>query len=259
MKKNLPLILLAVAFASIALFSAYQLLSIYLEYRQGDTAYNELTQYVSTPNPNENTDIQAEMPDPQTIPDDTVWPTVDFDALKAINEDVVGWIYLEDTKVNYPIVQGDDNFYYLDRLYDGTGNGSGSIFMDYRNTGTFEDFNNILYGHRMNNGSMFAHIANYSNHNFFYGHPYILIMTPEGNYKAEVFSAYVATLADPSWDTTFDSDKQYLDWMNSMKARSYFETEIELKNTDRVVTLSTCTYELEDARFIVHAVLHKMS
>ena len=233
MKRNLPLILLALAFAAIAAFSAYQLLGIYIEYRQGENTYDELTQYVSTPAP----DTQTEDATEETPVDNTVWPEVDFDALKAINDDVVGWIYLEGTKVNYPIVLGDDNNYYLNRLYDGTGNGSGSIFMDYRNTGSFEDFNNIIYGHRMNNGTMFAHVANYSNHDFFYSHPYILIMTPEANYKVEVFSAYVATVTDPSWDTTFDSDKKYLDWMNSMKARSYFETETELSDSDRVVTL----------------------
>ena len=254
MKRNLPLILLALAFAAIAAFSAYQLLGIYIEYRQGENTYDELTQYVSTPAPDTQTQDATE----ETTVDNTVWPEVDFDALKVINDDVVGWIYLEGTKVNYPIVRGDDNNYYLNRLYDGTGNGSGSIFMDYRNTGSFEDFNNIIYGHRMNNGTMFAHVANYSNHDFFYSHPYILIMTPEANYKVEVFSAYVATVTDPSWDTTFDSDKKYLDWMNSMKARSYFETETELSDSDRVVTLSTCTYETENARFVVHGILHKM-
>ena len=121
MKKNLPLILLALAFGFIALFSVSRLIGIYLEYRQGEASYEELTQYVSTPTP--NADTQTADPVPQVSPDNTVWPEIDFKALQAINDDVVGWIYLEGTKVNYPIVLGEDNFYYLNRLYDGTGNG----------------------------------------------------------------------------------------------------------------------------------------
>ena len=182
MKKKLPLILLAMVFLAIALFSGWQLFGILYEYHQGESAYDELSQFAATPTPPPSApDDPAATP----TPDNTVWPEVDFASLQAINDDVVAWIYLEDTHVNYPVVLGPDNEYYLNRLYNGTGNGAGAIFMDYRNNGNFTDPNTILYGHRMNNGTMFADISNYSNREFFDGHPYILIITPDARYKAE--------------------------------------------------------------------------
>lgn len=261
MKKNLPLILLAVAFLIVAVIAGWKLGGILREYWQGENTYDDLTQYVSTPTPpvsDGESGNETDDPVATPLPDDTVWPEVDFAALKEINDDVVGWITLEGTHINYPIVKGADNSYYLNRLFDGTGNGSGSIFMDYRNSGDFTDPNNIIYGHRMNNGTMFADLANYSNREFFDTHPYMLIVTPEANYKVEVFSAYIADTSHPSWDLNFDGDDVFLNWLGSMKTRSYFEREVEFTAEDRVVTLSTCTYEFDNARFIVQGILREV-
>ena len=254
MKKKLPLILLAIVFLAIALFSGWQLFGILYEYHQGESAYDELSQFAATPTPPPSApDDPAATP----TPDNTVWPEVDFASLQAINDDVVAWIYLEDTHVNYPVVLGPDNEYYLNRLYNGTGNGAGAIFMDYRNNGKFTDPNTILYGHRMNNGTMFADISKYSNGEFFEKHPYVLIITPDAKYKAEVFSAYIANTTYSSWDMTFDGDDIYLQWLETLQSRSYFHRDVGLTAEDRILTLSTCTYEFEDARFIVHAILRE--
>jgi len=253
MKKKLALYLLAAAFLCIILFSAWQLFGIYFEYHQGESTYDDLTQYAVTPTPTVTPELPPEATPP---PDSTAWPQVDFDALKAINDDVVAWIYLDGTQVNYPVVLGPDNEYYLNRLYNGKGNGAGSIFMDFRNNGKFTDRNSILYGHRMNNGTMFADISKYSNREFFDSHPYVLIVTPDAKFKAEVFSAYVANTTYNSWNTVFDGDDIYLNWLESIRSRSYFERNVEFTPESRVLTLSTCTYEFEDARFVVHAVLH---
>lgn len=252
-KKKLPLVLLALAFLCIILFSAWQLFGIYFEYHQGESTYDDLSQYAVTPSPSPTLPPEA-----TPVPDDTVWPEVDFASLTAINDDVVAWIYLEDTHINYPVVLGSDNDYYLTHLYNGKSNGAGSIFADCRNSGTFTDRNTILYGHRMNNGTMFADISNYSNREFFDGHPYVLIITPDAKYKAEVFSAYIANTTYSSWDTVFDGDHKYLEWLESIKSRSYFNRDVEFSTDSRIVTLSTCTYEFEDARFVVHALLHEI-
>lgn len=255
MKKKFPLILLALIFLAIAAFSAWQLFGILYEYHQGESTYDELSQFATTPTPPPS---NPDTPESTPTPDDTVWPEVDFAGLQAINDDVVAWIYLEDTHVNYPVVLGPDNDYYLNRMYDGKGNGAGSIFMDYRNNGKFTDRNNILYGHRMNNGTMFADISKYSNGEFFKTHPYVLIITPDAKYKAEVFSAYVANTTYSSWDLDFDGDDVYLKWLETLKSRSYFDRDVSFTTEDRVLTLSTCTYEFEDARFIVHGILHEV-
>ncbi len=253
MKKKVPLMLLTLAFLAIMLFSAWQLFGIFFEYHQGESTYDDLSQYAVTPAP-----TPEPAPEATPTPDDTVWPEVDFDALKAINDDVVAWIYLEDTHINYPVVQGSNNEYYLNRLYNGKQNGAGSIFMDFRNSGKFTDRNSILYGHRMNNGTMFANLSKYSNQEFFDSHPYVLIITPDAKYKAEVFSAYIANTTYSSWDTVFDGDRDYLNWLESLQSRSYFNRNVEFTGDSRIVTLSTCTYEFEDARFVVHAVLHEI-
>lgn len=253
MKKKAPLYFLAAIFSVLVLISAWQLGGILMEYRQGESTYDDLSQYAVTPSP-----TPTLPPEATPVPDNTVWPEVDFQSLQSINDDVVAWIYLEDTHVNYPVVLGPDNDYYLNRLYNGKVNGAGSIFMDFRNKGDFSDRNNILYGHRMNNGTMFADISSYSNREFFDSHPYLLIVTPDAKYKAEVFSAYVANTTYNSWDTVFDGDDRYLAWLESIGGRSYFERSVELTADSRIVTLSTCTYEFENARFVVHAVLHEI-
>ena len=252
MKKNLPLIMLCIAFLGIACFSGYQLFGILAEYHEGTKTYDELSQYVST--------------DPSTTPDpsdeneefdhsDIVWPEVDFEALKAVNEDIVGWIYLEGTEINYPVVRGDDNAYYLNRLYDGKPNGSGSIFMDYRNEPNFVDKNNILYGHSMNNGTMFTAIKRFKHQEYYDEHPYALLMTPEKNYKVEFFTGYVANVEQDAWNYYFDTDEEFQQWLDSNKSKSNFASDIVPTVDDEILTLSTCTYEFENARYVLVGVM----
>ena len=109
MKKKLPLILLTAVFLFILLFSAWQLFGIYFEYRQGESAYNELSQYAVTPTPPAVTSTPQDDPAATPVVDDTVWPQVDFDSLKSIHGHVVAWIYLDGTHFNYPVVLGPDN------------------------------------------------------------------------------------------------------------------------------------------------------
>ena len=250
MKRNLPLILLCIAFLAIAAFSGYQLFNILSEYKQGEDTYKDLEQYVSTV-PDDSEDADAENDD------GTVWPEVDFDALKAINEDIVGWIYIEDTNVNYPIVQGEDNAYYLRRLYDGTPNGSGSIFMDFRNSADFSDPHTIIYGHSMQNSTMFTNIKKYKTQEFYDQHPYALLMTPEKNYKIELFSGYVASVKDNSWELDLSDEDAYASWLSATKSKSMFLCDVTPTTEDKVLTMSTCTYEFDDARFVLVGILRE--
>ena len=249
MKKNLPLILLCIAFLAIAVFSGYQLYGILSEYRQGTQLYDDLTQYVD-PEPSDNP-VAEETDNHEGI----VWPQVDFEALQAVNDDIVGWIYLEGTEINYPVVRGDDNSYYLNRLYDGTSNGSGSIFMDFRNEPNFVDKNNILYGHSMNNGTMFTAIKRFKHQNYYDEHPYALLMTPEKNYKIEFFSGYVANVEQDAWDYYFDTDEKFEQWLISTKSKSNFASDIVPTVDDEILTFSTCTYEFENARYVLVGVM----
>lgn len=250
MKRKLPLILLCIAFLAIAVFSGYQLAGILSEYWEGEQTYDELTQYVSVASPTPPVNEEASTP-----VDDTVWPDVDFEALKAINPDIVGWIYLEGTEINYPVVRGSDNDYYLNKLYDGTPNGSGSIFMDYRNEPNFVDKNNILYGHSMKNGTMFTAIKRFKNQAYYDEHPVALLMTPEKNYKVEFFTGYIANVEQDAWNYYFDTEDAFQHWLDSSKSKSTFASEVVPTVDDEILTLSTCTYEFDNARYVLVGVM----
>lgn len=251
MKRKLPLILLCIVFLAIAVFSGYQLAGILSEYWEGEQTYHSLEQYVSVTSPTPPVDEEVST---ESV-DDTVWPDVDFEALKAINPDIVGWIYLEGTEINYPVVRGSDNSYYLNKLYDGTSNGSGSIFMDYRNEPNFVDKNNILYGHSMKNGTMFTAIKRFKNQAYYDEHPVALLMTPEKNYKVEFFTGYIANVEQDAWDYYFDTEEDFQHWLDSSKSKSTFASEVVPTVDDEILTLSTCTYEFDNARYVLVGVM----
>ncbi len=142
------------------------------EYAHGTESYEEVAeQYVSEATDAEETEQNSiEVPE-LTEPEETTPITVDFEALRKENGDVVGWLYCEDTPINYPIVQSEDNDYYLRRLLDSTWNIAGTIFMDYRNAPDFSDWNTIIYGHNMNNDSMFGTLQDYKKQAYYEEHP----------------------------------------------------------------------------------------
>ena len=129
--------------------------------------------------------------------------------------------------------------------------------MDFVNTGDFSDRHSILYGHHMKSGSMFQSISGYKEQDYFDEHPVCLILTPQGDYKLKLFSGYVANVKEKAWKTDFASEEEFADWLAEAKEKSMFESNIEPRISDRIVTLSTCSYEFENARFVVLGVLEE--
>ena len=123
-------------------------------------------------------------------------PAIDFGALAAVNGDLAGWLRIEETAVDYPLVQGADNDHYLNHLFDGTANKSGAIFIDSRNDRNFEDQNTLIYGHHMRDGSMFASLVNYKEQAYYDEYPVMLLFTPGGNYLVEFFAGYTVPIRD---------------------------------------------------------------
>lgn len=113
----------------------------------------------------------------------------------------------------------------------------------------------IVYGHHMKNSTMFSGLTEYKKQEFYNAHPTILIMTPEQNYRIEVFAGYVANVKDNAWEVDFGADTVFEDWQKSVKERSCFESEITPVATDRIVTLSTCSYEFDNARFVIFGII----
>lgn len=258
MRKKIVCTILVLLFGCGIAFSAYQIYKISHEYEEGQSIYEDLSEYVELPDRPEGPDIptvtQSESGETE---DDIAWPQVDFDALKDINSDIVGWIYLEGSEINYPIAQSEDNSYYLKHLFDKSSNSSGCIFLDCRNTSDFSDRHSIIYGHHMKNGTMFSGLDAYKSQEYYDAHPQILLLTPEENYVIEIFAGYVASVIDDAWQIGFASDADFKDWLARAIDRSCFDSDITPAATDRTITLSTCSYEFNNARFVLLGILQK--
>ena len=148
---------------------------------------------------------------------------VDWDGLRAINPDIVAWVYVPGTPINYPVVQGSDNQEYLHKAFDGSTGwlaSAGTIFLDASNTSDLSDQNNALYGHHMNDGSMFASLADFENQDTFDSHRDIYVLTPQGNYRLKTFALVKTTGSDAIVQTSFANDASYQAYVQDKLNRS---------------------------------------
>lgn len=197
----------------------------------------------------------APIPEAEEAGDGLPWPEVDFPALLAENPDTVAWLYSPETPIHYPVVRGADNETYLHRLFDGTPGHSGTIFLESQNARDFSDPHSILYGHHMRDGSMFKSLKGYQEQSYYEAHPWLLLVTPAGRAKVELFSGYVARTDSDAWQLDFANLTQQQRWLEEQRERSAFESAVEPHAGERILTLSTCSYEFKNARFVVHGVL----
>ena len=179
---------------------------------------------------------------------------VDFSLLKEKNQDIVGWIYFKDTPINYPVVQAKDNQYYLHRLINGEYNASGSIFMDYRNDPNLEDNNTIIYGHNMKSDEMFGTLQNYKNQEYYENHKIIYYFTQEKNYEIKLVAGYTVSLEDDIYNLNEINQEQ----KEKILQKSDFKSDVNISQNDKLITLSTCSYEYEDARYILIGILNEI-
>ena len=189
----------------------------------------------------------------ETVPveEDEGLELLDFTPLWEINPQVVGWISAEDTEIDYPVLRAEDNNYYMRRLITGEYNIAGSIFMDYRNRGDFSDKNTLIYGHNMKDETMFSALAYYKEEGYYEGHPFFCISTPTANFKAELFAGMVVDGSLESVRLDFEDDQDFESYLEMLKNKSTFRSKTIVGSDDRIVTLSTCSYEFNNARYIV--------
>lgn len=183
-------------------------------------------------------------------------PQVDFEALKQINPDVVGWLYGPDTAISYPVVQGEDNSYYLKHLFDGTPNSAGCLFLDSR-CEALNGKHSVIYGHYMKNGTLFASLEEYQSQEYYEAHPYFFLITPEKTFFIQLFSAYLTEAAGDAWQLSFPSEQACADWLESLRERSSFISDVVPNAGDKVITLSTCSYAFQNARFVCHGLVRE--
>ena len=215
--KNVSIILLIFILTIVFCISCYILLKDLKEYKESDKSTEKLIE--------ESIEIKEE----------TQKRSIDWEYLKSINKDIIAWIEIENTKIDYPILK-DKDVYYLKHTFDKKYNSNGSIFTN--NSYPFEDKETIVYGHNMKNGSMFSDLGKYLNKDFLNSHFNFKIYTPTCNYEARIFSVYsigVETESNNIKSLNFEDRIEYY-----KKASEYnIETDSNIK---KIVKLSTCSY-----------------
>ena len=254
----------------IAVFFGWKIYQQEMMYKEGDATY-EMIEHIAqaTPideevpaNKPEPSHFEAEATPPVSVnlerdeprqPEETIpVPEIDFAALTTVNSDVVAWICCPDTVINYPVVLGGDNEYYLTHLVDGTENGNGTLFIDWKNSRDLTDENTVVYGHHMQSGKMFASLVEYADQSYFEAHPVICLVTPEAKYKIELFSGYTTTFDSSAYMLRFSTSHDYAEWLREVARKSDFKANMHLSTSDHIITLSTCAYSFYDARYVVH-------
>ena len=248
-KKKSDVLLTIALIAAIVVFcyAAFNLYHIYTEYKKGTDEYNQIEEMAVTERDADSAEVAG--PSAQIKPP----IEVDFDKLKSVNEDVVGWIYVDALPdISYPIVKGKDNQTYLHQTYEKNYNFAGTIFVDYENSGDFSDCNTLVYGHNMKNGSMFGHLKKFREDDKLYKQDkYFWILTPERNYRYEIISAYTTGVNSDTYTLFKGPGEEFEKYLETIKGYSEIQTDdTDLTIKDKIVTLSTCTGN-ESTRFVV--------
>lgn len=221
-------------------FSLYQLVMMLIPYHTGGQEYEEIQ------------DLAV------TADGDGAGFSVDFDALLEINPDTIAWIRFDEPSIiNYPVVKSADNNEYLTKTFAENDNKLGAIFMDMRNSSDFSDRNTIIYGHHLNvSPDMFSRLHLYEDEEFCQEHPNFYIYTPDGNVRTyTVFSAGVVNASADNYDIEFASDEEFEQYIEVCRESSNYQVDVEVNAQSQIVSLSTCTGNQRDERFLLQGVL----
>lgn len=229
----------------VAIFSGYNLYKELNEYNVGISTYDDLV--------TEATKVHNES---ETETDDSPY---DYDSLSEQNEDFLGWIKMDDSTVDYPFVQGDDNAYYLKHLFTGEYNDAGCIFMDVNNHSDFSDKNTVLYGHNMLYGDgMFTQIELFKTQDWYDTHKEIKIYTKSQNYIMYPVAGILSNGSDDYIRTTFTDDEDFMSYVDRFVSESTFVGEETIEADDQMILLSTCSYYMNDGRYALIGKLVKV-
>ena len=178
-----------------------------------------------------------------------------INAKRDINDDITAWIRIPNTRIDYPVAYYTDNDYYLNHDILKNNAASGSLFVDNRNNKEFIDFNTIIYGHNMKNGTMFGDLSNFSNMGYFSNNTSGLIFLPDKTYYLEIF-AFLQIKQDNRIIYGSISGENFTEFTEYVKQNALHYRDIQLSEYDRIVTLSTCADDGVDSRDVVLARLN---
>ena len=180
---------------------------------------------------------------------------INFTELSRVNSDVVAWLIVDSTNINYPIVKTSDNDFYLNHNFNKINDSNGWTFMDYRNSGNMDDENTIFYGHNLMNKTSFGSISSIFTDKWFKKSNHsIVVVTANGRFTYKIFSVYYSEPDSSYLQTNYNDSEQYLEFLNMLKSKSKYNFKEELNVNDKIITLSTCTDD-NKGRKVVHAKL----
>lgn len=226
-----------------------------LDYHRGAESYKSSVQIAKFPELPQPPSLTEELPAGEEDPCAAALIEVDLNALRELNDEVLGWITIPGTELSYPLLQAEDNSYYLTHTWTREKSSVGAIFLDWRSTADLSDFNTVIYGHRMRNGSMFAGLKYYNKLEYWREHPDVYIVNSDGVFRYRIFAAHEAGVQTVvySFDISGEADRQ--EFIQHSLSRSVIQTGVTPESEDKVITLSTCTGRGYDSRWVVQAVL----
>jgi len=179
---------------------------------------------------------------------------INFEALKALNSDAMAWLYCPGTAIDYPVMKSEDYSYYLHHLPNGRENANGALFIDFNNAPDFSGPLTVIYGHHMKSGGMFGSLTRYKEQQYYERHPVMLLYTEQGDYRIELL--YGCVIGSEQWRERAFMYKENLEsFIAYAEYNTTFDSGVGYTEGDKIVALSTCSYEFEDARFVVLGVL----
>lgn len=239
--KKLILVLLSILIA----FSGFRVISILLNYKTSDDEYNSLkTKYtVQNEKYEPGTDAEPAGNDTEDVEAEVVPPiSVDWDGLKAANDEVVGWLYIEAIpNISYPVCHTENDTFYLHHTYEKKDLFAGALFSDCDNKADFSDPNTIVYGHNMRSGSMFGTLKEMRQQEIYDKSHYFWILTPSRNYRYVIYSVYGASVGSEPYTMFQKNGTEVMEWEKKLQGLSEIQNNIEFTENDKTVTLSTCT------------------
>jgi len=247
-KKRIIVWVILILALCVMVFSGYKLWETQRIYAEGDQSYEELSGLVRKA-------LDVSLDGSQEAQVNIPALSIDFAALKAVGEDAVAWLYCPDTVIDYPVMEASDYDWYLHHLPDGKTNANGTLFLDYNNPSDFSGRLNIIYGHNMKSGKMFGTLVEYKKQAYFDEHPYLYLYTADtGNYRIDLL--YGCVVDAGAWrDRAFMYEANLTPLLSYAAHNTTFESAAGYTEDDRFVVLSTCSYEFDDARYVIVGVL----
>lgn len=245
--KKIIILILIFLLLGVGGYSGYQVYKIKSDYNASEKEYEHLgTEYIKT------IEVKAE---------DTEEPKtefkIDFDGLKEKNPDFQGWMVNEAIGVSLPVMRTDNNEYYLHRTFEGEWRFAGSLFIDYRFNG-LDDPYLIIYGHHMKNGSMFGLLNNYHSESFYKENPTLKIYEDGRIFVYDIFSFFDTTTDSKVYTYYFSDNASLVEQFNWLKSKSYWHSDVEFNEWDKMIVLSTCIHSEGNERWVLAAKLARI-